>query len=171
MRSKCRCSCVLQFTLCHAFSSVLHRPPSQLIHCIALCFGFHPQGVKNKIEINFHGWSLCPGKREKGGTKPGLTGETLAADYGTGGLSGSHPPQIPWPNQSRAGRRLARPKADKLWVQGLNFLVRGNTTPELFKHFSWQATKTFNDPSAGSPTETLLRLLLPLSATVWSSFR
>jgi hypothetical protein len=27
-----------------------------------------------------------------------------------------------------------------------------------------------NDPSAGSPTETLLRLLLPLSATVWSSF-
>ena len=29
----------------------------------------------------------------------------------------------------------------------------------------------FNDPSAGSPTETLLRLLLPLSATVWSSFR
>lgn len=36
MRSKCRCSCVLQFTLCHAFSCVLHRPPSQLIHCIVL---------------------------------------------------------------------------------------------------------------------------------------
>ena len=34
MRSKCRCSCVLQFTLCHGFSSVLHRPPSQLIHCM-----------------------------------------------------------------------------------------------------------------------------------------
>ena len=31
--------------------------------------------------------------------------------------------------------------------------------------------RTFNDPSAGSPTETLLRLLLPLNATVWSSFR
>ena len=31
--------------------------------------------------------------------------------------------------------------------------------------------QTFNDPSAGSPTETLLRLLLPLSATVWTSFR
>ena len=28
-----------------------------------------------------------------------------------------------------------------------------------------------NDPSAGSPTETLLRLLLPLNATVWSSSR
>ena len=28
-----------------------------------------------------------------------------------------------------------------------------------------------NDPSAGSPTETLLRLLLPLNATVWFSSR
>ena len=26
-----------------------------------------------------------------------------------------------------------------------------------------------NDPSAGSPTETLLRLLLPLNAQVWES--
>ena len=31
--------------------------------------------------------------------------------------------------------------------------------------------KTDNDPSAGSPTETLLRLLLPLNAQVWESFR
>jgi hypothetical protein len=36
MRSKCRCSCVLQFTLRHGVSSVLHRPPSQMIHCIVL---------------------------------------------------------------------------------------------------------------------------------------
>ena len=28
-----------------------------------------------------------------------------------------------------------------------------------------------NDPSAGSPTETLLRLLLPLNVQVWSSFQ
>ena len=28
-----------------------------------------------------------------------------------------------------------------------------------------------NDPSAGSPTETLLRLLLPLNRQVWTSFR
>ena len=28
-----------------------------------------------------------------------------------------------------------------------------------------------NDPSAGSPTETLLRLLLPLNDQVWKSFR
>ena len=30
---------------------------------------------------------------------------------------------------------------------------------------------TVNDPSAGSPTETLLRLLLPLNAQVWESSR
>jgi hypothetical protein len=30
---------------------------------------------------------------------------------------------------------------------------------------------TFNDPSAGSPTETLLRLLLPLNDRVWRTFR
>lgn len=28
-----------------------------------------------------------------------------------------------------------------------------------------------NDPSAGSPTETLLRLLLPLNDQVWTSFQ
>jgi hypothetical protein len=29
----------------------------------------------------------------------------------------------------------------------------------------------YNDPSAGSPTETLLRLLLPLNDQVWTTFR
>ena len=38
MRSKCRCSCVLQFTFRHAVNCVLHRPPSQVIHCIVLYF-------------------------------------------------------------------------------------------------------------------------------------
>jgi hypothetical protein len=28
-----------------------------------------------------------------------------------------------------------------------------------------------NDPSAGSPTETLLRLLLPLNDQVWTTFQ
>ena len=38
MRSKCRCSCVLQFTFRRAVSCVLHRPPSQVIHCTVLFF-------------------------------------------------------------------------------------------------------------------------------------
>ena len=38
MRSKCRCSCVLQFAFRRAVCCVLHRPPSQVIHCTVLCF-------------------------------------------------------------------------------------------------------------------------------------
>lgn len=34
-----------------------------------------------------------------------------------------------------------------------------------------QDLRNVNDPSAGSPTETLLRLLLPLNDQVWSSSR
>ena len=40
VRSKCRCSSVLQFTFRHAVSCVLHRPPSQVIHCTELYFQF-----------------------------------------------------------------------------------------------------------------------------------
>ena len=40
MRSKCRCSCVLQFTRHLRVSSVLHRPLSQMIHCIVLYLVF-----------------------------------------------------------------------------------------------------------------------------------
>lgn len=39
------------------------------------------------------------------------------------------------------------------------------------KDFLRYHRQIFNDPSAGSPTETLLRLLLPLSAPVRTSFR
>ena len=41
MRSKCRCSCVLQFTFRRAVSCVLHRPSSQVIHCAVLYFQQH----------------------------------------------------------------------------------------------------------------------------------
>ena len=34
-----------------------------------------------------------------------------------------------------------------------------------------RSRENVNDPSAGSPTETLLRLLLPLNDQVWTSFR
>ena len=38
-------------------------------------------------------------------------------------------------------------------------------------NFSLRRKELGNDPSAGSPTETLLRLLLPLNAQVWESSR
>lgn len=39
------------------------------------------------------------------------------------------------------------------------------------KQFTWKIFWCGNDPSAGSPTETLLRLLLPLNDRVWRTFR
>ena len=69
MRSKCRCSCVLQFTLCHAFSSVLHRPPSQLIHCIVLYSKFF---CSHKEKVSTHPEASFPGEKgSKVGTRPG----------------------------------------------------------------------------------------------------
>ena len=48
--------------------------------------------------------------------------------------------------------------------------VRGRTTATTigFVELSWISV---NDPSAGSPTETLLRLFLPLSDKVYLTFR
>ena len=44
--------------------------------------------------------------------------------------------------------------------------------PEKFYYFfKLVKHRIGNDPSAGSPTETLLRLLLPLNAQVWESSR
>ena len=40
---------------------------------------------------------------------------------------------------------------------------------EFFRNTTTKRSETSNDPSAGSPTETLLRLLLPLNAQVWES--
>jgi hypothetical protein len=65
--------------------------------------------------------------------------------------------------------RLGQPSADKPRVLGQTGTCA--PVPEGCKASGRGACQTFNDPSAGSPTETLLRLLLPLSATVWSSFR
>ena len=46
MHSKCRCSCVLRFTRHHRVSSVLHRPPSRMIHCIVLCLDSQTYSVR-----------------------------------------------------------------------------------------------------------------------------
>jgi hypothetical protein len=48
MRSKCRCSMCLQFTLLHAASCVLHRPTSQVIHRSEL--SFYRNGLAKSID-------------------------------------------------------------------------------------------------------------------------
>lgn len=56
MRSKRRCSCVLQFTRLHAVSCVLHRPTSRVIHHSRLIFYtiFLQQLYHNVIHICLH---------------------------------------------------------------------------------------------------------------------
>ena len=49
--------------------------------------------------------------------------------------------------------------------------TRGKMPEVFFQTCSLEANEFDNDPSAGSPTETLLRLLLPLNAQVWESSR
>ena len=109
---------------------------------------------------------------------------------------GKHKPSRPWrelldgrlrhqglagrlgPREARAqkgsrtkGPGLSNHKADKPRVLGEGGASRQPTKPEKNSVFRQGGPNSCNDPSAGSPTETLLRLLLPLSATVWSSFR
>ena len=65
MRSKCRCSYVLQFTFRRAVCRVLHRPPSQVIHCIVLFF--------NKVSVDRIGpikqTDVCTSPHEGGARK------------------------------------------------------------------------------------------------------
>ena len=51
MRSKCRCSYVLQFTFRRAVCCVLHRPPSQVIHCAVLSLLLTKAIVATKHEL------------------------------------------------------------------------------------------------------------------------
>ena len=76
----------------------------------------------------------------------------------------------------RSSRRAEtlRATAGELQLQGSGPSPKGQgaTNPEgVSVVASLLGRATDNDPSAGSPTETLLRLLLPLNATVWSSSR
>ena len=79
----------------------------------------------------------------------------------------------PMPPRRRRRRRRGKPHApphrsqrthaETLALARQCFLILGHTKV--------MTQVNVNDPSAGSPTETLLRLLLPLNATVWSSSR
>ena len=76
----------------------------------------------------------------------------------------------------RSSRRAEtlRATAGELQLRGSGPRPKGQgaTSPEgVSVEASLLGRATDNDPSAGSPTETLLRLLLPLNATVWSSSR
>ena len=173
-RSKCRCSCVLQFTFRRAVSCVLHRPPSQVIHCTVL-FLF-PYGCPNRIgsiertEKATHHKSFSHPNVGKG------SWFQLAVRRGGGSLSG-----LPRPDASRLRSRQGldgpagtwesvRPRAGEPGARDPPAELNRRETREVDCLFETRSLlRIDNDPSAGSPTETLLRLLLPLNAQVWES--
>ena len=77
-----------------------------------------------------------------------------------------------WTLPDAVGRELCSTKA-LLTVFTATRMVRTQSSPHKHWRESWVRSRVFasNDPSAGSPTETLLRLLLPLDDQVRHSFR
>lgn len=61
VRSKCRCSHVLQFTFRRAVCCVLHRPPSQVIHCTVL-FSHHSLSL-SLLQLSRAHWSRTSSSR------------------------------------------------------------------------------------------------------------
>lgn len=131
---------ILQFTPSIAFRYVLHRCESRDIRC------------RESL------WIMKEGHAPDARSVPGATGASSLVRFPwriprRGSLFGrrSEERELP-PRRRRATARLAAPRSVKR--------VRGSFCSAGFD----------NDPSAGSPTETLLRLLLPLNDKVqWTS--
>jgi hypothetical protein len=131
---------ILQFTLLIAFRCVLHRCESQEIRCWKLYIIFY---------ISIH--------------------SKTHAFY----------EHRPWRYKGRADQSTAVPKSNQSTSQVYNrctiFGENKNMTSvhnaQIPRASKTACSKFFfnNDPSAGSPTETLLRLLLPLNDQVWST--
>ena len=164
MRSKCRCSYVLQFAFRHAVSCVLHRPPSQVIHCTVL---FH-----NKVQLtkkwpksttDISGDSSSRGGRARKTRRRAKSFERLDLTQSTRPPAERLAGRTKW-SRALAPRTASGQRQTSQWPRDEESRDRSLCKARSFE-------ETVNDPSAGSPTETLLRLLLPLNAQVWESFR
>ena len=134
---------ILQFTLLIAFRCVLHRCESQEIRCWKLYFVYrHWSLVKHSVTYNGVYEKHRPGNvSESRRRKTHSNPHNWVASESYPGLQEVHR----W--RYKDDRRALVPEETSYNPSGL---------------FN-------NDPSAGSPTETLLRLLLPLNDQVWSA--
>ena len=71
----------------------------------------------------------------------------------------------------RRGHMASDAPSTCVWPAADRPPAQGNEARGFFSKSFLQRKEFDNDPSAGSPTETLLRLLLPLNAQVWESSR
>ena len=131
VRSKCRCSCVLQFTFRRAVSCVLHRPTSQVIHCtvLSLCFSFcllREQYVLNRL------WSLKIPTREKRGTWLRTDAEAKKLFERLDISSFSHGSTVPLQRPPADGGRLdSHPRPLAVYAQLMQSNLRGTNERTL----------------------------------------
>ena len=166
MRSKCRCSYVLQFTFRRAVCCVLHRPPSQVIHCAVLSLWQKPLSPFQDEQANNQQQSFIPPRGER---------EAETQRRRQNSLSGAEKHRT----CRRANRDNPREPDGSDMTLCCNSLQQTSRKPNLEAKLPSRELKLTqplgraiaNDPTAGSPTVTLLRLLLPLNAQVWESSR
>ena len=190
MRSKCRCSCVLQFTFRRAVRCVLHRPPSQVIHCAAwsLRLRFVRSRGENRSKSNNRrstnstreGEEQREARSREGGggrsssgygTRP-TSPKTRSQGYRTSALPARRQPPLEREGRRGPPRRQALPEGRRRQtLRRADASSRRAEARLARKSLADREGQTGNDPSAGSPTETLLRLLLPLNAQVRESSR
>jgi len=129
---------ILQFTLRIAFRCVLHRCKSQDIRCRE-SFSFFLRIPPCR--------GVSDGAHSKSAPRPRRGGRFNPPSRQSGREEGTGHRTAPTPTRAQAGHRNQRPLRER-------------------PRFAGFARMCDNDPSAGSPTETLLRLLLPLNGKV-----
>ena len=143
VRSKCRCSCVLQFTFRRAVSCVLHRPPSQVIHCTVLYFPCvipNSQSLKWKEKHLLHISTRGVGRR--------------------GGAFTSSPPEL---RETRSrGETSLHSWSSPLAVvsRGALYLARGRRPPGETSTVSPVSSRRFEPQQTGCGTRTSSSLSL-----------
>ena len=169
MRSKCRCSYVLQFTFRRAVCCVLHRPPSQVIHCTVLLM--QKQLTKNWPKLSSDGFKASHGGEQRKNQREGRS--ALSGIVPIERSIGVPHPTL-WPPAGHECIEATWPRmrpAHAFSRQQTGRQLKAMKPEVFFQNLSLSRKEFDNDPSAGSPTETLLRLLLPLNAQVWESSR
>ena len=132
---------ILQFTLLIAFRCVLHRCESQEIRCWKLYKVYrHKCPMLHSVTYNGVYEKRRPGNAKKASWR----------------RQSSRPSCL-----GKSIQVYKRCTGGEMRMVGVHMPSKepATTTPSSFN----------NDPSAGSPTETLLRLLLPLNDQVWSA--
>ena len=148
---------ILQFALRIAFRCVLHRCGSQDILRQELWLGLWWGAHGSKRLARAVGWG---GARRRIGALPN---GALAAIQNCHARPHAHAP----PTRATGGREAAR--RGRREDDRRPLLLSNKEEQEPVR--TGFGMDTGNDPSAGSPTETLLRLLLPLNNKVWTASR